>query len=248
VDDRTVGLALRALRRRLGWRQVDLAAAARASQSGVSRAERGHIDELTVAQLRQLFGAVDARLTIAPSWRGAALERLLDDEHAQLVAAVAAILSRAGWAVELEVTYSRYGERGSVDVLALNKAHLAALVVEVKSDVASSEELGRKVDEKARLAPGIVFDRSGWRPRTIGRVVVMPETTRLRRPFDVGSGVLNRMFPATSRDVRAWLRNPSLPISGRWFLSPTRQTAHKRGMGGRQRVRRRPQRTDAKES
>lgn len=99
-----MGLVLRALRRRLGWRQVDLANAAQASQSGVSRAERGHVEELTVAQLRRLFGAVDARLAIAPSWRGAALERLLDEEHARLVSAVATILSRAGWTVELEAT------------------------------------------------------------------------------------------------------------------------------------------------
>jgi hypothetical protein len=227
---------------------VDLARAARASQSGVSRAERGHVEELTVAQLRQLFGAVDARVAIAPSWRGAALERLLDEEHAQLVGAVATILSRGGWAVDLEVTYSRYGERGSIDVLATDRAHLAALVVEVKSDVASSEELGRKLDEKVRLAPGIVFERYGWRPRTVGRVVVMPEATRLRRLFDSGAGVLGRMFPATSRDLRAWLHHPSSPISGRWFLSPTRRVTAKRRMGGRNRVRRPRPRRDSTET
>ena len=198
-----------------------------------------------MAQLRRLFGAVDGRVAITPSWRGAALERLLDEEHARLVGAVAAILNRAGWEAELEVTYSRYGERGSIDVLATDRAQLAALVIEVKSDIASSEELGRKLDEKVRLAPAIVYERLGWRPRTIGRVVVMPETTRLRRLFELGAGVLARMFPATSQDMRAWLRDPSSPISGRWFLSPTRRVTHKRGMGGRQRVRRRRPSTDA---
>jgi predicted transcriptional regulator len=39
VDDRRVGLVIRALRRRRGWRQVDLAAAASVSQSLIARAE-----------------------------------------------------------------------------------------------------------------------------------------------------------------------------------------------------------------
>ncbi len=235
VDDRTVGLVLRALRRRNGLRQDDLAATTRTSQSSMSRAERGHVEDLTLRQLRRLFGGVDARLQVTPQWRGGDLERLLDDEHALIAGATAETLAAAGWRPELEVTYSIYAERGSIDVLATKREALAAIVVEVKSDIASAEQLGRKLDEKARLAPQIVFERYGWRPKVVGRVVVMPESSRLRRRFQPGS-VLARMFPATGRQVRAWLHAPSGPISARWFLSFTRPLTVGRPRGGRHRV------------
>jgi hypothetical protein len=51
----------------------------------------------------------------------------------------------------------------------------------VKTDIASSEAIGRKVDEKARLAPAIVHARHGWTPVSVGRILVMPESMRLRR-------------------------------------------------------------------
>ena len=41
MDDLRLGLVCRALRRRLGWRQVDLAERAGVSQDMVSRIERG---------------------------------------------------------------------------------------------------------------------------------------------------------------------------------------------------------------
>ena len=46
------------------------------------------------------------------------MDRLVDDRHAVLVAAAGSLLTRAGWEVLPEVTYSRYGERGSIDLVA----------------------------------------------------------------------------------------------------------------------------------
>ena len=232
-----MGLVLRALRRQHGWRQSDLAGAAKTSQSTVSRVERGHIGDVTVDRVRRLFGAVDARVQLAPSWRGAALERLLDEEHGQVAGAVADVLVRDGWDVDLEVTYSIFGERGSIDVLATRRDLLAALVVEVKTDLPSGEQLGRKLDEKARLAPSIVSDRLGWRPTVVGRVVVMPELMRLRRAFARMASSLGRMFPAGGHEVRQWLRAPVGPMSGAWFLSSTRRGTTRRRRGPGQRVR-----------
>ena len=213
-----MGRILRALRRRRGWRQVDLARRVGVSQSVVSRVEAGHLGGVSFDRLRRLFASVEARLELEPRWRGAELERFNDEAHAEAVSAVALVLESMEWAVGFEVTYSDYGERGSIDILAVRADRRCALVVEVKTDLPSAEQMARKLDEKARLGPGIVERREGWRPASIGRVIVMPENAALRRRFEA-TPVLVRLFPLEGRGVRRWLRDPVGPMAGRWFLS-----------------------------
>jgi hypothetical protein len=165
-----------------------------------------------------LFEALDARLQLAPQWRGAELERLLDADHAAIVAQVVRRLELFGWSTLVEVTYSEFGERGSIDVLGLHPQKRAALVVEVKSDLPSEEAAARKLDEKARLAPSIVRRRAGWTPSTLGVVLVLPESPRLRRRL-AGSAVLAQRFPIASRRLATWLRRPEGAFAGSWFLS-----------------------------
>ena len=69
----------------------------------------------------------------------------------------AALLEAEGWLTAAEVTYSGYGERGSIDLLAFHPATRTLLVVEVKTEIASVEETLRRHDAKVRLAP----DRTG---------------------------------------------------------------------------------------
>ena len=221
MDDRTVGLVIRALRRRRGWRQVDLATHAGVSQSTVSRIERGWFEDLSLRTVRSVSSALEARVHLAPRWRGAELDRLLDEDHAAVVASVARQLESLGWQALLEVTYAHYGERGSIDVLGLQPSLKAVAVIEIKTDIASTEELGRKIDEKARLAPEIVRARVGWVPAVVGRLVVMPDTMRLRRLVERHE-VLKRMFPSDGRAVRRWLRDPRESVAGLWFLSEIR--------------------------
>lgn len=218
MDDRTVGLVLRALRRRRGWRQSDVAARAHVSQSTVSRVERGWLQHLPIRTLRSLFAALEAGLQVVPRWRGAELERLIDEDHSIVVDDVVRRLERLGWSTEVEVTYAEFGERGSIDVLGLRPDVRAIVVVEVKTDLASSEAVGRKLDEKARLGPAIVARRHGWGPTSVGRVLAMPGTMRLRRLVE-GHPVIARMLPAGSVAVRRWLRRPVGAIAGVWFLS-----------------------------
>jgi transcriptional regulator with XRE-family HTH domain len=219
VDDRTVGLVLRALRRRRGWRQVDLAARAGSSQTVVSEIERGHLTATPVRTLRSLFGAVEARLLLEPRWRGAELDRLLDVDHAAIVEAVARRLERAGWQALVEVTYALGAERGSIDVLALQPTRRAALVIEVKSDIPSAEATARKLDEKRRLASSIVQARAGWTPAIVGAVLVLPESVRLRRLLKGSAAALARAFPVASRSVSSWLQDPVSTMAATWFLS-----------------------------
>jgi transcriptional regulator with XRE-family HTH domain len=218
MDDRTVGLVLRALRRRRGWRQRDLAARAGCSQALVSVVEAGHVSGLTIDRLRRLLAALDARIELVPRWRGADLEHLIDEAHAGVVAEVARRLERAGWRPVVEVTYSEFGERGSIDVVGLMPARRAALVVEVKTEIGSAEAVTRKVDEKARLAPRIVEARFGWRPEVIGRVLAMPESSRLRRLL-TSTPILGRSFPDDAAALRRWLLQPAGVVAASWFLS-----------------------------
>jgi transcriptional regulator with XRE-family HTH domain len=133
MDDQRVGRIVRALRRRRGWRQVDLADAAACSQTMVSLTERGHLERVPLPVVRRILAALDASLIVEVRWRAGALDRLLDEDHAVLLARVADFLRRFGWQVEIEVTYSEYGERGSYDILAFHRAAGVLLVVEVKT-------------------------------------------------------------------------------------------------------------------
>lgn len=217
MDDVTLGRVVRALRRRRGWRQSDLAAAVDSSQALISRIEAGHLGSTSLDRLRGVLGALEARLTTAATWRGADLDRLLDADHAALAALIARRLEQAGWDTYLEVTYGEFGERGSIDVLGLRRSASAAIVVEVKADVPSAEATGRKLDEKARLVPTIVQRRWGWRPTEVGRLLVLPDTGRLRR-LVARVEILRRMFPDDIMRVRSWLRRPADGLAGLMFL------------------------------
>ena len=72
---------------------------------------------LPLATIRRIFAAVDAGFEGIVHWRGAGLDRLLDARHASLVAARVLRLKETGWDPSVEVSYSVYGERGSIDVL-----------------------------------------------------------------------------------------------------------------------------------
>jgi hypothetical protein len=181
--------------------------------------ERGHLGAVKVETLRAVFAALDARVLIEPRWRGAELERLVDAGHATLVGAFARRLERLGWTPMLEITYSMYGERGSIDVLGVLPGVRAAVVGEIKSDIPSSEAVGRKLDEKQRLAPAIVAERLGWKPASVGAVLVLPESARLRRLLAGQAEPLARMLPIDSRRVVSWLREPAGPLAATWFLS-----------------------------
>ena len=204
MEDIRVGLTVRALRRRQGLRQSDLARAAEVAQSTVSRLERGHLDQLAMATVRNIFTALDATVELAPRWRGGEVDRLLDARHAAIGTAAASVLEGLGWVTVPEVTYSVYGERGSIDLVALREAESIAVMLEVKTSINSVEELLRKTDAKARLLPGLVFDRFGWRPASVVRIWSSP----MIAPTGDGSARWVRCSP------RASPARPSTPSAG----------------------------------
>ena len=237
MDDRRVGLVIRALRRRRGWRQLDLGSRAGIVQSVVSEIERGHIDGTSLRTLRRLVGALDGDLRIEVRWRGGESDRLLDEDHARLVAATASRIVRAGWEVRTEITYSEFGERGSYDVLGWHGATQTVVVIEVKTVVVSGEATLRKLDEKSRLVRKVVEERFAWRPRVVGRILVLAESTVNRRRLDFHSGLFRPSLPHRPAEVREWLAKPDGPLSGVLLLPVNGSTADKRVAGGPHRIR-----------
>src|SRR6187455_1140751 len=118
MNDVTLGRALRAIRLREGLRQADLAQRAGVTQQLVSRIELGWAAESSIATVRKVLSAAGAEYVGHVSWRGGSLDRLLDEAHADIVGAVVTLLRGRGWTVLSEVTFSEWGERGSIDVLA----------------------------------------------------------------------------------------------------------------------------------
>ena len=239
MEDRRIGLILRAIRRRRGWRQVDLAEAAGISQSVVSRIEAGRILGVTVGTLRRTAAALGADARLEVVWRGGLGDRLVDERHAALGQVVTARLQSSGWSVIPEVTFQHFGERGSIDLLGVHAAARAVCLLELKSVVQSYEETQRRLDVKARLARQIAEQRVGWRPRVVGVVLaVEDDSTNRRRLASIGT-LVRAGLPADSRKVRRWLADPSAPLRGVWFVTVPSGSRRGWATSGGVRVRRR---------
>jgi len=131
--------------------------------------EAGQAGGLTLNGIAAVFQGLGGRIDLRPMWQGAALDRLLDEGHARLSGRVVEILGEEGWKTEVEVTFSVYGDRGSIDILAWHAASRTLLVVEIKTELGSVEGLLRPLDVKCRLARDIARDRFGWQPARVGR-------------------------------------------------------------------------------
>ncbi len=218
MDDVRIGRALRALRLRRGLTQRELAALVGVSQSAISLAERGHLDRLSIRTVRRIFAALDARFEGLVTWRGGALDRLLDERHAALVETVVRDLRAAGWEVLVEVSFNHYGDRGSIDVLALHRASRCGVVGEVKSGLTVIEETNRRLDVKVRLAPTLIEERFGVRPVAVGRLLVLPRSTTSFRRVARLSATFDAVLPGRTAEARRWIRDPRGPFAGIAFV------------------------------
>ncbi len=192
---------------------------------------------LTLDGIAAVFQALGGRIDLRPTWQGAALDRLLDEGHARLGGHVVEILRRDGWDTKVEVTFSVYGDRGSIDILAWHAASRTLLVVEIKTELGSVEGLLRPLDVKCRLARGIARDRFGWQATGVGRLVVMPEDSTVRRQVTRHTPIIDASLPHRSREVRQWLRSPDGPLAGLWFLSQVRSANATRNPSAVRRIR-----------
>jgi hypothetical protein len=207
------------------------------SRQTVSLVERGRWAGLSWRSLAAVASALDAVIGASVSWRGAEVDRVLDEGHARLVGLVVRRLEAAGWVAKIEVTFSEFGERGSIDVLGWHPATATLAVFEIKTELGSVEGLLRPLDIKVRLAPKIAQDQFGWRAARVARIVVFPEDRTIRRQISRHAAVMDRALPAANLGVRAWLAAPQGTLRGRWFLTDSRRVALTRNPSAVRRVR-----------
>jgi transcriptional regulator with XRE-family HTH domain len=219
VDDERLARLLVAIRRRSGLRQADLAIRARTPHRSVVDVEAGRAGSVDLDRLRRLFEAAGGGARLAVWWNGAAADRLLDEQHAAIVERAVLVFQRRRWRTEIEASFSEFGERGSIDVLAAHATSKAIAVAEIKSELGSLEETNRVLDAKVRLAPKLALERFGWQPVMVGRLLILPERDSLRRVIALHDATMSAIYPARGREVRAWLRQPTRPLSGIWFIS-----------------------------
>ncbi len=150
------------------------------SRPVISRIERGLLESITVGALVRAATPLGAVLDIRLRWNGEQLDRLLDEAHARLVDMVVAMLRSAGWDVAVEVSFSIWGERGSIDVLACHRARGIVLAIEVKSVVPDSQAAIHGLDRKTRLSSGLARER-GWECRAVARMLVVGASATSRR-------------------------------------------------------------------
>jgi transcriptional regulator with XRE-family HTH domain len=237
MDDGRVGQLVRALRRRRCWRQADLARKAGVSQPTISRLEAGHLEGLAFGTVRAVLAAVEARATVDVHWCGGQGERLIDERHAGLGVAAALRLQGCHWDVLPEVTFQRYGERGSVDLLGYRADLRAVCIVELKSAVYSYEETQRRLDVKVRLAADIARERLGWAPLVVGVILIVEDTSANRRRLKSIEPLIRAGLPTAGRGVMRWLADPVGAMRGLLFLAPIHRGNVRRGAGGSSAVR-----------
>lgn len=202
MDEVRLGRSLRALRRRRGLTQAQLGAAAGFSREVVSRLERGDAGSIRIDMLVGAAAVLGARVDVHLRWQGDRLDRLLDAAHAALVGRAVEVLASAGWEARVEVTFSRYGERGSIDVLARHEP--TATVPDLQGMLAS-------LDRKARLAAWVV-DQLDWGDvATVGRVLVLSDRRTSYRRLAEHRSILTAALPDRGWSVRRWIRSPGAP-------------------------------------
>lgn len=243
MDLRRVGRAVRVLRRRRGWRQRDLGAAAGVSASSVSRLEAGRSGVMSLRVLEHIVRKLGGDLVVLVRWQGADLDRLIDERHARVVERVVRLLRSLGWEVIVEVSFSIHGERGSIDVVGRHTSG-ALVIVEVKATIGQAHDTLSTLDRKARLAPAIARER-GWSAAPLGVLLVVEESRTNRRRIADHAAMFSAALPARTRDVRAWLEDPRGPMRGIAFLSAVRTVHASTGSGAPSRAHSERSRTHA---
>lgn len=218
MDANRIGADVRLLRRRKGWTQARVGGEAKLSRWFVSEVECGRGDRVSGVVLERVVNAVGGYLSVRVLYHGEALDRLRDRAHAALVEALVSMLVALGWAVETEVSFNHFGDRGVIDVLAFHPRVGMLLVIEVKTVVPDLGGMLAALDRKARVAPKLAEAR-GWEVRAVSRLLVFPETSTGRRRVATHATTFLAAFPERNEAIRRWLRDPMGPIRGLLFLA-----------------------------
>jgi transcriptional regulator with XRE-family HTH domain len=218
---------LRAIRVRKGWRQSDVATRAGVSRWVVMRIERGRLASIPFGKVRAVAAALDARVDTTVRWQGGDLPRLLSARHSAMHEVMARYFADLpGWIAEPEVSFSIYGERGIIDILAWHPQRRILLVIELKTEIVDVNEMLGTLDRKRRLALDIARKR-GWQPVAVSTWLVVAPGRSNRRAMADHATVLRLKLPADGAAIRRWLRDPRGPIDAASVM-PNVQDTHLR--------------------
>ena len=220
MDDVRIGNAARLIRQRRGWRQQDLAEAADVAQGCVSKLERGQLAHLRVETIRGIATALEMEITFEARWRVGELARVRDAEHAGLVERFVQYLDVRGWEVVPEYTFSHFGERGSIDILAWHAALEALLIIEIKGRIVDLQDLVAALGRKRRLVPRLVSEERGWRARTVATVVIATGSGANRRLVGEHGATFQAALPGRGADARRSIKSPVGPLAALWLVEP----------------------------
>lgn len=241
MNDVHVGRVVRALRHRLRLTQRELAGRAGCSREALMHVEAGRVGRLSVDSLRAIATALGAEALVVVRYRGAELDRLLDEGHARLQDRWKRRLESYGWTVWVEVSFNHYGDRGRVDLFAWHVGAGVVLIVEVKTVVADLQSLLGSLDVKVRVAPHILRQlgiRVGVGVSVVP-VLAVADTSTNRRRIRAHESLFAR-YALRGSAALAWLRAPRPTRAGvLLYTSLPKVAGSDLRQPGRQRIRRR---------
>ncbi len=210
------------------------------NRSVVSAIERGHLENVSIGTLLEIARALDIQVTFGTRWRAGDLDRLVSGRHSRLHEAVGRWFATAlpDWILAPEVSFSFFGERGVIDILAWHPGRRALLVIELKTDLADVNELIGTMDRRRRLAWDIAKER-GWEPLTVSSWVLVAGGRTNRARISAHRTLLRTAFPVDGRTVAGWLRRPDRDIHALSLWDRVRDDGGSGDFAARHRVRRR---------
>lgn len=216
MDDLRIGKLFLVVRQQLGLRQTDLAAAATVPVHVIRQIEHGHLAGVSLERLRRVGATLEIRIDLVGRLRGAEGDRLLGRRHDLLATDVTADFQERAWQLRAEVSFSIYGERGSIDLLAWHEPSRTLLVIELKTELVDAGATLMTLDRKRRLAREIARGL-GWDAATVAVVLIIADGRTNRRRFAERSSMIRTALPSDGRAFRAWLRRPAGPVAATLF-------------------------------
>jgi hypothetical protein len=175
------------------------------------------------------------RVELRAAWRGPDLDRLLDEDHAALEAGWTRRLARWGWETWPEVSYSRYGERGRIDLVSWHAAAGALHIIECKTVLGDAQATLGTLDAKTRLARFVAHQLDLPAPAAVVPVLIFLESMTTRRHLAKLEPLLRR-FGLRGQSAITWLRRPADPCPTGLLIFSGMNHNSRRGMS-RHRIR-----------